>query len=795
MYEIHTDSSAVLPKRTRAPAPPPQMSSTFDLSSTSWNILRFYVRFSHPDMEVVLDYAGEAPDSADDDAGAQGGALTPSSVEGTSSEGDVGRRLRRYLQTSSLGDAGDSWPPSPSAPQPGQSPPPSTPAPVARVLLYGAGMAPDSETVHDWRQVLVPIDPSYFVSGSSADDSGDVVERVWNRMIFRDVSGAGGELQLKDIALDSYVKVTHTSTEGNDGGTSALDTASLSASVEGKVPPAPPAPRKADLANLDEATLLAILSGSDSSALDRSLTTNQTTAPPPRPDVDGSSGVDMSLGVIIVGFMAATLALIAIIALIFAMRWGQCCPFLKWCGCCRSGAATNRRQLGRGARSKEKDAEMGSEGGRHDRDGSSRGQRFAANAMNQYPASSSGQGSSPESVLKVDIDDDDGVASSRFGSLYDGSNMRPPRPKSFSVTYQDHFHFLRSISNAAQHRRQMLVDNSSRRSRRTSENTSITSNTGKESADADKGSETWGSTMSISAPARDDKAFCDDISEWPHGDSGSFVDVSRRSSAVAPIVQAMGCHSREHSIGTTSFVSGSDFGGKSSHLGQKDVVHMTATQLAAALLQSESSSSPDDLSDSQSTTTTTPGTSVMPPSECASRERAAEPYVELDPEEFNSQIVLKEVLGTGASGVVHLAAWVNRKNDVAVKVLHGGGVGMSQHALDEFRREVEILKGINHPHIVRLFGACLTPPRMALVQEYVQGGSLHEVLHGSDSAVRHNFSYRSTHVPCTLYKKSSFATIRAMPHPTLIERGPDQGCVCIRSREQILYPSGAESSL
>jgi serine/threonine protein kinase len=51
---------------------------------------------------------------------------------------------------------------------------------------------------------------------------------------------------------------------------------------------------------------------------------------------------------------------------------------------------------------------------------------------------------------------------------------------------------------------------------------------------------------------------------------------------------------------------------------------------------------------------------------------------------------------------------------------------------------VEILRGIDHRRIVRLFGACLTPPRMALIQEYVQGGSLHEVLHGG--AVHVQFS-------------------------------------------------------
>jgi len=46
-------------------------------------------------------------------------------------------------------------------------------------------------------------------------------------------------------------------------------------------------------------------------------------------------------------------------------------------------------------------------------------------------------------------------------------------------------------------------------------------------------------------------------------------------------------------------------------------------------------------------------------------------------------------------------------------MLHGGGVGLSAASVEEFRSEVEILRGIDHPQIVRLYGACLSPPRMA----------------------------------------------------------------------------------
>lgn len=45
--------------------------------------------------------------------------------------------------------------------------------------------------------------------------------------------------------------------------------------------------------------------------------------------------------------------------------------------------------------------------------------------------------------------------------------------------------------------------------------------------------------------------------------SSCTVDLSRRSTAVTPIVQAMGGHQRaSSSVGAASFVSGSDFGGE-----------------------------------------------------------------------------------------------------------------------------------------------------------------------------------------------------------------------------------------
>jgi serine/threonine protein kinase len=69
---------------------------------------------------------------------------------------------------------------------------------------------------------------------------------------------------------------------------------------------------------------------------------------------------------------------------------------------------------------------------------------------------------------------------------------------------------------------------------------------------------------------------------------------------------------------------------------------------------------------------------------------------------------------------------------VAVKTLRAARLGTrpSRGALRAFKREVAVLSRLRHPCVVRLLGACLTPPDLCIVEELVEGGSLHAYLHG-----------------------------------------------------------------
>uniref|UniRef100_A0A803VSM5 Mitogen-activated protein kinase kinase kinase 7 n=1 Tax=Ficedula albicollis TaxID=59894 RepID=A0A803VSM5_FICAL len=84
--------------------------------------------------------------------------------------------------------------------------------------------------------------------------------------------------------------------------------------------------------------------------------------------------------------------------------------------------------------------------------------------------------------------------------------------------------------------------------------------------------------------------------------------------------------------------------------------------------------------------------------------------------------LLWKVVGRGAFGVVCKAKW--RAKDVAIKQIE------SESERKAFIVELRQLSRVNHPNIVKLYGACLNP--VCLVMEYAEGGSLYNVLHGAE---------------------------------------------------------------
>eukprot|EP00042_Codosiga_hollandica_P046682 m.493911 g.493911 ORF g.493911 m.493911 type:complete len:899 (+) comp57286_c0_seq45:97-2793(+) len=87
-----------------------------------------------------------------------------------------------------------------------------------------------------------------------------------------------------------------------------------------------------------------------------------------------------------------------------------------------------------------------------------------------------------------------------------------------------------------------------------------------------------------------------------------------------------------------------------------------------------------------------------------------------------------KLIGRGGFGLVHLAKY--KKMEVAVKHIDSSGMSDSEllQKSQELRAEGELLSGLAHRNVARLFGACTVPPNFSLVMEYARGGSLARAL-------------------------------------------------------------------
>jgi serine/threonine-protein kinase len=95
-------------------------------------------------------------------------------------------------------------------------------------------------------------------------------------------------------------------------------------------------------------------------------------------------------------------------------------------------------------------------------------------------------------------------------------------------------------------------------------------------------------------------------------------------------------------------------------------------------------------------------------------------------QKFGPFLIEKE-LGSGAMGTVYRAAYERTGQRVALKVMIAG-LGTSETAQARFEREGEILKQLNHPNIVRLFGVGKSHGTRYYAMEYIEGESMDKVL-------------------------------------------------------------------
>merc|ERR1712100_776013 len=97
----------------------------------------------------------------------------------------------------------------------------------------------------------------------------------------------------------------------------------------------------------------------------------------------------------------------------------------------------------------------------------------------------------------------------------------------------------------------------------------------------------------------------------------------------------------------------------------------------------------------------------------------------LSKENVDKYYTLKKELGCGNFSIVRLAVRKDDGKEFAVKVIEKKRVGQKKDMLET---EVEILRQVDHPHVVHMEAMFETPSHLYLVMELVPGGELFDLL-------------------------------------------------------------------
>ncbi|XP_012574462.1 uncharacterized protein [Cicer arietinum] len=86
---------------------------------------------------------------------------------------------------------------------------------------------------------------------------------------------------------------------------------------------------------------------------------------------------------------------------------------------------------------------------------------------------------------------------------------------------------------------------------------------------------------------------------------------------------------------------------------------------------------------------------------------------------------LREEIGKGSCAVVYHGIW--NASDVAIKLYFGNGY--TEETLRDYKKEIDIMKRLRHPHVLLFMGAIYSQEKLAIVTELLPRGSLFKTLH------------------------------------------------------------------
>ncbi|KAJ1376147.1 Serine-threonine/tyrosine-protein kinase, catalytic domain [Sesbania bispinosa] len=92
---------------------------------------------------------------------------------------------------------------------------------------------------------------------------------------------------------------------------------------------------------------------------------------------------------------------------------------------------------------------------------------------------------------------------------------------------------------------------------------------------------------------------------------------------------------------------------------------------------------------------------------------------------------LREEIGQGSYAAVYHGIW--NGSDVAIKVYFGNGY--TEETLQDYRKEIDIMKRLRHPNVLLFMGAVYSQERLAIVTELLPRGSLFKTLHNDNQTL------------------------------------------------------------
>lgn len=125
---------------------------------------------------------------------------------------------------------------------------------------------------------------------------------------------------------------------------------------------------------------------------------------------------------------------------------------------------------------------------------------------------------------------------------------------------------------------------------------------------------------------------------------------------------------------------------------------------------------------------------------------------------------LLDVIGIGRFGTVHRGLW---HGDVAVKVLKENYLDADDKTLEAFKLEVATFKKTRHENLVLFMGACMQPPRLAIITSLCKGNTLFTLIHNLRKDSKLHLLNRTTLVAQQISQGMGYLHAREIVHKDL----------------------------